>query len=44
MMRYLLDTHILFWSMSSEDKLSEYALDIINNPDNEIFFSSASVW
>ena len=43
-MKYLLDTHILFWALSSEDKLSEDALAIINNPENEIWFSSASVW
>lgn len=43
-MRYLLDTHVLFWAMSSEEKLSENVLEIINNPENEIYFSSASVW
>ncbi len=43
-MRYLLDTHVLFWAMSSEEKLSENVLKTINNPENEIFFSSASVW
>ena len=43
-MRYLLDTHILFWSMSDEAKLSEQVLLLINDPENEIMFSSASVW
>lgn len=43
-MRYLLDTHILFWSMADEDKLPEDVLAIINDRDNDIFFSSASVW
>ena len=43
-MRYLLDTHILFWSMSDEDKLSEQVLSMVNDPENEIMFSSASVW
>ena len=43
-MRYLLDTHILFWSMADEDKLPEDVLAVINDRDNDIFFSSASVW
>ena len=43
-MKYLLDTHILFWSMSDEKKLSEDVLSVINDPENEIYFSSASVW
>lgn len=34
-MRYLLDTHILFWSMSDETKLSEQILLMINDPENE---------
>ena len=42
-MKYLLDTHILFWSMSDEKKLSEDVLSVINDPENEIYFSSASV-
>ncbi len=42
-MKYLLDTHILFWSMSEESKLSEQTLALINDPENEIFFSTASV-
>ena len=43
-MRYLLDTHILFWAMSDENKIPKNILDIINSRDNAIFFSSASVW
>ena len=43
-MRYLLDTHVLFWAMSEENKLSSHVLDMINDPDNEIYFSTASVW
>lgn len=38
-MRYLLDTHILFWSMSDEGKLSEQVLSMVNDPENEIMFS-----
>ena len=43
-MRFLLDTHILFWAMSDENKLPIKVLNIINNKENAIFFSSASVW
>lgn len=43
-MRILLDTHILFWSMSMEYNLPERVLSWLNDPYNEVFFSSASVW
>ena len=43
-MKILLDTHILFWSMRMEDKLPQHILSWINDPENEVFFSSASVW
>lgn len=43
-MRILLDTHILIWSMSMEYKLPQRILSWINDPENEVFFSSASVW
>lgn len=43
-MRYLLDTHIIFWALGNEKKLDKEVLKAINDPANEIFFSSASVW
>ena len=43
-MKILLDTHILFWSMCMEYKLPAQILSWINDPENDIFFSSASVW
>ena len=43
-MKYLLDTHVLFWSMCDENKLSEQVLSLINDPGNDVYFSSASVW
>jgi len=43
-MRYLLDSHILIWALFMDEKLPGKALDIINSPDNEIFYSPASVW
>lgn len=43
-MRYLLDTHILLWALQNNPKLSKQAKDIITNPNNELWFSSASIW
>ncbi|MFC0820195.1 type II toxin-antitoxin system VapC family toxin [Moraxella marmotae] len=43
-MKYLLDTHILLWALTNSPKLGDKAKDIISNYDNELWFSSASVW
>jgi len=43
-MKLLLDTQILIWAADSPDILPGKALDLLNNPDNEVFFSSASIW
>lgn len=43
-MKYLLDTHILIWALFSDEKLSQVAYEIINNPKHKIDCSSASVW
>lgn len=44
-MKYLLDTHILLWAVDNPDeKLSNEVADIIFNPDNEIYFSTISIW
>lgn len=43
-MKYLLDTHILLWATTNSDKLSQRARDIIANPDNDIYFSTVSIW
>lgn len=41
-MKLLLDTHILLWAAA--DKLPEKARDLIANIDNQLFFSTASIW
>jgi len=41
---YLLDTHVLLWWFFNDPKLSELAFEIIKNPENTIFVSSASGW
>lgn len=43
-MRYLLDTHIFLWYISSDRRLPAEVGDAIHSPDNEIYFSVVSVW
>lgn len=43
-MNCLLDTHLLLWAASEPDKLSNKALQWIENPENDLYFSSASFW
>jgi PIN domain nuclease of toxin-antitoxin system len=42
--KLLLDTHLLLWSAGQPDRLSNEARALIEAPDNELFFSSASLW
>jgi PIN domain nuclease of toxin-antitoxin system len=43
-MRLLLDTHSFIWASSDKPKLSPKALALIEEPDNELLLSLASVW
>lgn len=43
-MRLLLDTHLLLWTAQKSPRLSSAALKLINDPDNELIFSVASLW
>ncbi len=43
-MKFLLDTHILLWAVGSPEKLSQQAKSIIEETENELFFSAASLW
>ena len=43
-MNFLLDTHILIWSLTDDPKLSLAARDIINDMTNRIYYSTVSVW
>ncbi|MGK9054664.1 type II toxin-antitoxin system VapC family toxin [Neorhizobium petrolearium] len=43
-MRILLDSHLLVWLVGASDRLPPEAREIIENVDNDIFFSSASIW
>lgn len=43
-MKLLLDTHLLLWAAGEPDKLPQAALSVIQNPDNDLIFSAASLW
>ncbi len=43
-MRYLLDTHTLIWYFEDNSELSYKAKSIIEDTNNEIFVSMASLW
>ncbi|MER8443947.1 type II toxin-antitoxin system VapC family toxin [Mesorhizobium sp. M1066] len=43
-MKLLLDTHLLLWAAGEPDRLTPAALAEIENPENELLFSPASLW
>ncbi len=43
-MKLLLDTHLLLWAAGQPERLSAKALALIEPPENELFFSAASLW
>lgn len=43
-MKILLDTHILLWALSNDMKLPKKASELINNEENEIYYSVISLW
>jgi PIN domain nuclease of toxin-antitoxin system len=43
-MKLLLDTHLLLWAAGEPQRLSKAARKLIDNPDNELLFSAASLW
>jgi PIN domain nuclease of toxin-antitoxin system len=44
-MKVLCDSHILVWWLDNPSKLlSKRAQEILRDPENEVFFSAASVW
>ncbi len=42
-MKLLLDTHLLLWAAGDPRRLSKRARTLIDNPDNELLFSAASL-
>ena len=43
-MRTVIDTHALIWYIEGDNKLSNKAISVIENLDNQIFVSKASLW
>ena len=43
-MKLLLDTHILLWAAGDPDRLPAAARALIENEDNQLLFSAASLW
>jgi PIN domain nuclease of toxin-antitoxin system len=42
-MKLLLDTHLLLWAAGTPEKMSVNALDLIEESQNELYFSPASL-
>ncbi|MBA3486572.1 MAG: type II toxin-antitoxin system VapC family toxin [Lysobacter sp.] len=43
-MKLLLDTHLLLWAAGEPGRLSAAARALMDDPDNELLFSAASLW
>jgi PIN domain nuclease of toxin-antitoxin system len=43
-MKYLLDTHILLWSMAGDKRVDKKTRDILDDFRNNFFISNASLW
>ncbi|KDE19014.1 twitching motility protein PilT (plasmid) [Acetobacter aceti 1023] len=43
-MKLLLDTHLLLWAAGEPDKLSARAKALLEDQDNVLLFSAASLW
>ena len=43
-MKLLLDTQLLLWAAGQPERLSKVARKLLNDPQNELLFSAASLW
>ena len=43
-MRFLLDTHVFLWFMTGDERLGEQAHGVLEDIENEILLSLASLW
>lgn len=43
-MKILIDTHIFLWYVSNNNKLNENSINLINERENIIYLSQASIW
>lgn len=43
-MKLLLDTHVLIWALTEDERLPEETFELINDYTNDIYCSAASLW
>jgi PIN domain nuclease of toxin-antitoxin system len=43
-MRYLIDTHIFLWLSAGSGRIAPPILNILDDPDHEVFVSIATAW
>lgn len=43
-MRLLLDTHVLLWALATPERLGPDVRAVLEEPENEVLFSAASLW
>lgn len=43
-MKLLPDTHMIIWALTNDPQLPCAAREMINSPDNVVFFSAVSLW
>lgn len=43
-MRLLLDTHFFLWAAASSKRLPREARELLEDDDNEVCYSAASIW
>lgn len=43
-MKLLLDTHLLIWAAGFPHRMPEKARELLDDVDNDLFFSAASIW
>src|SRR5260221_10461726 len=43
-MKYLLDTAVWLWSVGQVKRLNAAALEVLSDPQHELYFSAASAW
>lgn len=43
-MKLLLDTHILLWALTDDDRLPERARKLLENEENSLYYSIVSLW
>jgi len=42
--KLLLDTHLLVWTANQAHRLSRPAVELIQTPENDLYFSAISIW